>query len=43
MYAKVGKVDVVIQCAGMARMGALTALTDEDWAASVADPSTAAT
>lgn len=37
MYQGVGRVDAVVNCAGVARMGALTALTDEDWAASIAD------
>ena len=37
MYEQVGRVDAVVSCAGMARMGALTALTDEDWSASIAD------
>jgi NAD(P)-dependent dehydrogenase (short-subunit alcohol dehydrogenase family) len=37
MYAEVGRVGAVLSCAGMGRMGSLTTLTDEDWAASVAD------
>ena len=37
LYDRVGRVDAVVNCAGMARMGALTALTDEDWQASIAD------
>lgn len=35
MYAKVGRVDAVVSCAGDARMGALTALTDDDFAYSL--------
>jgi NAD(P)-dependent dehydrogenase (short-subunit alcohol dehydrogenase family) len=37
MYESIGKVDGVISCAGMARIGALGALGDEDWSRSIAD------
>lgn len=37
MYESVGRVDGVVACAGMGRMGAVTTLTDADWAASIAD------
>lgn len=37
MYRTVGPVGAVLSCAGMARMGSITSLTDEDWSASIAD------
>ena len=37
MYESVGRVDGVISCAGMARIGSLTTLGEEDWSKSIAD------
>lgn len=37
MYESVGRVDGVVCCAGMGRMGSALALTDADWSASIAD------
>jgi NAD(P)-dependent dehydrogenase (short-subunit alcohol dehydrogenase family) len=37
LYRQVGRVGAVISCAGSARPGAVTALSDEDWAASFAE------
>ncbi|MEQ1565874.1 MAG: short chain dehydrogenase [Myxococcota bacterium] len=37
MYDAAGPIDAVVSCAGMARMGSVTGLTDEDWATSIAD------
>jgi NAD(P)-dependent dehydrogenase (short-subunit alcohol dehydrogenase family) len=37
MYRRVGRVGAVISCAGAARPGSVTALTDEEWAHSLAE------